>query len=501
LSDSAMSGVVQAIAGLERVGPAGDAGEPLGLREVVLAGPGSVVSIEDGPRDAVLELLAGGDVIAAALAREGHVDLRRRVLTGVVTVVAVLGLCLFRREGYDSVLARVMAALPGALGPGDTAPTGQALSQARTRLVGDPLRAVFEASRGVQSPSTPGCTAFGLYLTAFDGTVVDLAATETIGAVFATPSGGRYPQARLVTLIACGTRRVLGAALDSSAVSEQALVEEPTDALRPGTLNLADRNFFSMARWVTFAGTGAHLAWRVKNGAKSLPVKIIEVLPDGSSLVRLRESDGMWSARRRAAGYQGVTRLPDTIARLVEFTVAVTDGRGKTTTSRFRVLTTLLDHKAYPAAQIAAVYAERWQVELVYYRIKVTLRGPGVRLRGQTPALARQEIWGLLIVYNALCDLATRTAVSLGIDPDEISFVAVLRLTRTYLTNNIPCGHCGNRPNDSTSALVTAIAEHPRNRIGRQRTSPRTKTQRQTEHTRNVTYTINVVPSNLPKTA
>ena len=161
----------------------------------------------------------------------------------------------------------------------------------------------------------------------------------------------------------------------------------------------------------------------------------------------------------------------------------------------------MLDHKAYPAAQIAAVYAERWQVELVYYRIKVTLRGPGVRLRGQTPALARQEIWGLLIVYNALCDLATRTAVSLGIDPDEISFVAVLRLTRTYLTNDIPCGHCGNRPNDSTDALVTAIADHPRNRIGRQRASPRTKTQRQTERTRNVTYTINVVPSNLPKVA
>lgn len=175
---------------------------------------------------------------------------------------------------------------------------------------------------------------------------------------------------------------------------------------------------------------------------------------------------------------------------------------GRTRTSRFRVLTTLLDDHAYPAQAIAALYAERWQAEVVYYRLKVTLRGPGVRLRGQSPALARQEIWGLLIVYNALCDLATQTAVSLGIDPDEISFTAVLRLTRTHLAAGRPCTRCGHRPNDyadPAQTLIGAIAAHPRNRIGRQRASPRTKTQRQTERTRIVSYTIEIVASNLSK--
>jgi len=78
------------------------------------------------------------------------------------------------------------------------------------------------------------------------------------------------------------------------------------------------------------------------------------------------------------------------------------------------VLSTLTDHHTHPARSIAAVYAERWQVELAYYRMKVTLRGAGVVLRGQTPALARQQVWGLLVVYNALCDLATATAAELG---------------------------------------------------------------------------------------
>ncbi|MGX6607902.1 transposase [Micromonosporaceae bacterium Da 78-11] len=90
-------------------------------------------------------------------------------------------------------------------------------------------------------------------------------------------------------------------------------------------------------------------------------------------------------------------------------------------------MTTLLDLHACPAEQIAALYAERRQAELVYKSIKSTLRGGDRRLRGQSPDLAEQEIWALLTVYNALVGNAVQTAVDLGIDPDEISFTAVLR--------------------------------------------------------------------------
>ncbi len=36
-------------------------------------------------------------------------------------------------------------------------------------------------------------------------------------------------------------------------------------------LNLADRGFFSMDRFLRFSATGAHLAWRVKNGGEMRP--------------------------------------------------------------------------------------------------------------------------------------------------------------------------------------------------------------------------------------
>jgi hypothetical protein len=470
------------------------------LRDVVLAGPGAGVEAAVGVEP--LAVLATPEGVRAALAAAGHADARRMTLTGEVTTVLVLGLCLFGGEGYSSVLARLWPLLGSfnlALvlrGPVSAA----ALSDARARLPPGVLREVFEAgARADPGAETPGLRVFGLVATATDGTVFDLAAAEDVAERFATPSGGRFPQARAVTEVVCGTRRVRAAAVDSSGVSEQVLWDRIAGLLQPGTINFADRGFFSMDRWLTASATGAHLAWRVKNGRRSLPAKVLKTLPDGSQLVRLRESAGMLAHRRKKTGDPKAPRLPDTVARLVEFRVTATDDAGKSKTSRYRVLTTLLDHEAQPAVEIASCYAERWQVELAYKSIKSTLRGACRRLRGQSADLAEQEVWGLLAVYNALVDRAVAAAVDLGVDPDEISFTVVLRAARDHLTAHAPCTACGHRPDRAD--LTAAIIVGPRNRTGRQRTGPRTKKERKTQHTRNVSYTIDITESNLPRAA
>jgi Transposase DDE domain/Insertion element 4 transposase N-terminal len=439
------------------------------------------------------------EAVAAALSAAGHTDKQQATLSGAVTTVLVLGLCLFCGQGYAGVIARLWPLLR-VFNPVVVlcAPVcAVALSQARARLPVAVLRELFTHSAAAEPVATAGSLVFGLVVTATDGTVFDLAATEAIQARFATPTGGRFPQARAVTVIECATRRVLAARLDSCQVSEQVLWDRLVACLKPGTINLADRNFFSMHRWHTAAATGAHLAWRVKNGHQSLPATILRTLPDGSQLVRLRESDAMLARRRKTSGEPKAARLPDIIARLVEFTITLTDRAGTTTTSRFRVLTTLRDHDAYPADQIAALYAERWQAELVYKSIKSTLRGGDRRLRGHSPDLAEQEIWALLTVYNALVDHAVTAAVDLGVDPDEISFTTVLRATRDYLIAAAPCRACGHH-NDPAD-LHTVITAAPRERTARTRTSPRTKKQRQTQHTRDVSYTITITESNLPR--
>jgi len=471
------------------------------LRGALLAGPGSGIwPLPESGRAEVLAGLAGPGAIGAALAAAGHVDERVRLLPGAVTMAVVLGLCLFCGEGYDSVLAKVLAVV-GPLGAASTVPTASALSGARVRLGEAPVRALFEQAAAAGPAPGIGSMAFGLELTGFDGTTLELARGADLVEEFGVPTGALRPLARVVTLVSVGSRRVLAAAIGSWHTGEQELCDELAGALLPGTLNLADRNFYSMRRWIAFTATGAHLLWRVKNHNTKFGGRVLETLSDGSMLVRLRESKWMYNKRRRDLADPGAPRLADTVARLVEFDVMVTDASGRTRTSKIRILTTLLDHLAFPARALAACYAERWEVEITYLRIKKTLRGPGVRLRGTTPELARQEIWALLTVYNALCDLAARTAALEGIDPDEISFVAVLRIVRDHHTTPPAdaCRHCGHQETATAPTLTSQIAATTRNRTNRQRHSPRTPRERRTQHGSNATYTITIATSTLPK--
>jgi hypothetical protein len=164
-----------------------------------------------------------------------------------------------------------------------------------------------------------------------------------------------------------------------------------------------------------------------------------------------------------------------------------------------RVLTTLLDHDAYPARDIAVLSAERWQLELAFLHLKRTVRGSRRPLRGQSPDLARQEAWALLLIHNITATAAARAAGTAGIDPGLIPFTAVLGLIRSHVAADARCRHCGHRPDDPLASLNAAILALPRHRPGRQRPSGRTAAERRIRHTEEVTYTIEITKSNLPK--
>jgi hypothetical protein len=102
----------------------------------------------------------------------------------------------------------------------------------------------------------------------------------------------------------------------------------------------------------------------------------------------------------------------------------VTADDGSTRATWYRLITTLLDWRAFPAAGLAASYARRWAVETGFRELKTILRGPDRLLRGRTPALARQELWAYLAIYQALRTLITRAAAGAGLDPGRISFTA-----------------------------------------------------------------------------
>ena len=363
---------------------------------------------------------------------------------------------------------------------------------------------MFEADAARDDiPAGPDGTAFGLEITQIDGTTLELFKDPLLAEEFGVPSPGAKPLLRLVGLLHSGTRRWKAAVIGRYLDGENALADGLQDAFGPGQLNLADRGFFSMDRWIRFSGTGAHLLWRVKDGAKSVPFKTLDVLKDGSELVLLRESGGMRSRRRKTAGDPALPPLPDTIARLICYTVLTRTRGGRVKTTQIRLLTTLLDPGLYPAAELAALYQKRWLIEVALLHLKRTVRGTGRVLRGRSPELARQEAWALLLAHNMIAALAARAAATAGLTPGEITFTAVLSLARAAITADTCCPHCRKRPtsqNAPIASLDAAILALPPGRAGRQRTSGRTAAERQKWTSEPAEYTLTIVPSNLPKT-
>jgi len=391
-------------------------------------------------------------------------EMRLRSLPSRLGVYFVLGCALLSGDPYPYVIRQVTRGAERALAAvGWRAPATTALTAVRRRVGEKPLESVF---RRVCSALSPGRAAWshlgGLLLVAVDGTTVGVADSPENAAAFGRPGAAAgqaaSPALRLVTLMACGTRGLLDAVFGpvrGKGTGEQALAGQLLGSLRAGMLVLADRNFYSWALWHAAAGTGADLLWRVKS---SMDLAVLRELPDGSFLAHVNDPAAVHArnarngARRRRGSTlpPGTGPLPGMTVRVIEFTVTVTADDGSTRAAWYRLITTLLDHRRYPAAALAAAYARRWAIETGFAELKTALRGPGRLLRGRTPDLARQELWAYLAVYQALRTLITRAAARDGIDPGRISFTTARDAAELTL---------GTAPGDLDEALNSAETE------------------------------------------
>ena len=386
------------------------------------------------------------DEVLAEAGQAGPGGQRFRALPGRLGVYFVLGLCLFSDLPYREVLRKLASGLGAALAAaGWQVPASTALTGVRRRLGENPFELLFWRLAGPLSPGrAPWSHICGLLAVAWDGTTVAAPASAANVACFGRLRGkkdGHYPLVRLVTLVACGTRALAGAALGpvrGKGSGEQVLARDLLGGLREGMLLLADRNFYGYQLWNAAAVTGADLLWRVK---ASLHLPVIQPLPDGSWLsvipdpAAVRRRTARNGKRRRRGSKLGPDTgpVPGITVRVIEFWLTVATDDGGTRTERYRLITTLADHRACPAAALAAGYAWRWAIETGLAEFKTYLRGAGRILRGRTPALARQELWAYLAIYQAIRAVICLAAAGAGIDPDRISFTAALHAIRRTL--------------------------------------------------------------------
>ncbi|MGH8920658.1 MAG: IS4 family transposase [Actinomycetes bacterium] len=349
------------------------------------------------------------EMVDAALAETGALQRRVRDLPSRVVVYLLLGAALFAELGYGQVWARMIAGLDGL---SVAAPTAGALAQARRRVGVAPLRALFELLRGPAAGlSMRGVSWRGRLVCAIDGTILGCPDTGANLAVYQRGGGYQggtgYPLARVLALVACGTRTIIDATFGTDRVGETSYAHHLLGALRPGMIVLADRNFAARDWLEAAADTGADLLVRVKIG-RNLPV--------------LR--------RLGTEGY--LSRIGRLEVRVITAHITVATDIGQRSEA-YRLVTTVLD-PACPAREIVALYHQRWEIETTYLELKSTTLGGRV-LRARTPLGVAQEIYALLITYQAL-----RIAISDAVqtqpdtDPDRASFTIALNTARDRLT-------------------------------------------------------------------
>src|SRR3712207_2570165 len=341
----------------------------------------------------------------------GRASERERDLPAPVMVYYAIALALYMGSSTREVLRCLLEGLRWLWGAEAVNVTGKSgIAQARSRLGEAPLRRLYEdLARPVATRASKGAWYRDWRLVSLDGSCLDVADTEANRAAFGCPGASRgasaFPQLRFAALVENGTHVLFGARLGRYAEGETTLAHEALAALRPGMLCLADRQFFGHALWRAASATGAGLLWR---GKHNLRRPCAAALADGSYLTTVYPSD-----KDRRHGTGGVR------VRVVEYRL---EGIAEAEPLH-RLLTTILDPARAPAAELAALYHERWEIEGALAELKTQLRGARVVLRSKTPELVRQEVWGLLLAHLAVRGLMHEAALKADEDPDRLSFL------------------------------------------------------------------------------
>ena len=347
------------------------------------------------------------ELVDAVLDETRTVQRRLRDLPSRVGVYFLLAMCLFPEVGYRLVWDKLIAGLSGMP---VACPSAKALRDLRRRLGSAPVRTLFEVLSGpLAQPRTPGVR-FGPYRTvSFDGcSSTKVPDSERNRSWLGKCPHGGYPQVELMTLVETGTRSVIGAVFGPTREGETSYATRLLQHLSPKMLVLWDRGFDGNDFLAAVHATGAQVLGRI-NKRRRPPV--LKPLTDSSYLSVI-------------GGVQ---------VRIIEAQVSITCTDGSTFEGSYRLVTTLLDARRYPAGHLVRLYHERWEHESAYYALRHTILH-GRLLRSNDPVGVEQEMWSLLTLYQLLRRTMVEAAESQpGTDPDRCGFTIALQTARDLL--------------------------------------------------------------------
>jgi hypothetical protein len=365
--------------------------------------------------------------VEAALLRTGRQSRRRRRLPAAGVLWLVIALGLFSEGDIATVWRQIAGTLRVMLGAarGLSQPVKSAFAAARQRLGPRPLRLLFRATSGpIADASTPGAYYKGLRVMAIDAVSMDAPDTPANRRAFGGSSNrgndgriveGAYPRPTLCLLEEAGTHMVCEALVRKFKCDEVAAGAALLRRVLPGSLVLGDRRYYARSLVVECMRQGVAFLVRVSSQPRFTRLRN---LPDGSFLARIERD------------HTGQKHMPQMAVRVIVYTLddPMRAGHGEI----HRLVTTLMDDVRYPAAELVELYHQRWEIEISNDEVKThqLAKSRPTCLRSLTPSGIVQELYGLLLAYNAVRLLMHKAAQPTHLDPRRLSFVNAVRIIR-----------------------------------------------------------------------
>jgi hypothetical protein len=368
------------------------------------------------------EYLHEQDLTEAAVAAKYH--WRDRIWPPMQMLWAFLVQVLHPGWSCEAAVAEVLAEHAAARKPLKASPDPSAYCQARKHvpeaLYRHALRTVGQTLQTKVGDAYRWC---GRRVWVVDGSSCSMPDTPELQAAFGQPDrqkkGCGFPVAKLVAMFYWASGAVLDVAMGPYRSSELSLWHQLWDQLQTGDVVLGDRFYGAYAELAQLMARGCDGVFRLW-GARACRI-------DFRRGQRLGKNDRLFvwsrsSSRPHTLTTEAFASLPAILTvRVLRFSTQVKGFRSRTVL----VATTLLDPVAYPREQIAALYGDRWTVELRLRDLKTTLRMEVLRCK--SPDVVRKEILMHFLAYDLIRALMWQAAQEHGRPLHRLSFAGTMQ--------------------------------------------------------------------------
>ena len=370
-----------------------------------------------------IEIAIPSTEIEVAILKTKAYEKRQRGLPSQMVVCLIIAMSLWSKDSMRDVLKNLIDGINEVwlkTGKYWKTPCKAAITKARQRLGPLVMRQLFDQLvRPMATTETVGAFLNGLRVVAIDGTCLDIPDSDENARVFGRPGSrpgtrAAFPKALLVILVETGTHLIFDALICPYLMGERVRALRLLRSVTKEMLLMWDRGLHSYAMVSATVSKGCDYLGRIPSNVKFSNETQLE---DGSYLSFIYPP-----GKFRKKGFQPMQ------IRVIEYTIENLDD--PKAEIRYRLITSLLNTKKFPASLLAAEYHQRWEVENTIDEFKVHLGERKTHVRSQRPREVVQEIYGLLLGHWAVRSLICQTAHSAGISPLSLSFTGTLRVIR-----------------------------------------------------------------------